>query len=347
MSLHATTTPTGIDAVGRDRATNLGASRSRETPAERRARRAARAFLLERTREALRGPRQDANDAAWLDDCLDAVADAAADEIGGTRTFDLAFGLAPRRLGRGPLASEAAAREALDAAAETLLPGWRPGRWRVDEAVRVLLLTALEEAAIPAMLARLLRHADLGEQLALYRALALLPCDDAVVGCARQGLRSNVRAVFEAIAHDNPWPARHLDDDGWNQLVLKALFVGSALAPIRGLDERAAPELATMLIDYAHERRAAGRTIDVELWRALGPFATLRALAPFLPAGERAHARWPDDASSAAFALAAHASADEALRELAAACAPRAGEIGAGRLGWADVGTPDGTERAG
>jgi hypothetical protein len=62
-------------------------------------------------------------------------------------------------------------------------------------------------------------------------------------------------------------------------MVLKALFVGSTLAPIVGLDERANADLARMLCDYAHERWSASRPVSPELWRCVGPFAT----GPLLP----------------------------------------------------------------
>lgn len=82
-----------------------------------------------------------------------------------------------------------------------------------------------------------------------------------------------MKVVFEAVAHGNPYPAEQLADEAWNQMVLKALFVGSALHPIMGLDQRANPALARMLGDYAHERWAARRDISPELWRCVGPFA--------------------------------------------------------------------------
>ena len=56
-------------------------------------------------------------------------------------------------------------------------------------------------------------------------------------------------------------------------MVLKALFIGTPLWPIVGLDERANSTLATMLVNYAHERWAAHRTVSPELWRCVGPFA--------------------------------------------------------------------------
>jgi hypothetical protein len=61
-------------------------------------------------------------------------------------------------------------------------------------------------------------------------------------------------------------------------MVLKALFVGSALWPIVGLDTRSNPALARMLRDYAHERWAASRPVSPELWRCVGPHATGAAL---------------------------------------------------------------------
>ena len=87
--------------------------------------------------------------------------------------------------------------------------------------------------------------------------------------------------VFEAVVHRNPFPRAMFDQNAWNQMVLKALFIGSRLDPIQGLDERANPDLASMLVDYAHERWAAGRPVSPELWRCVGPFADERALDAF------------------------------------------------------------------
>jgi hypothetical protein len=88
-----------------------------------------------------------------------------------------------------------------------------------------------------------------------------------------------MRAAFEAVAHRNPYPVERFPENAWNHMVLKALFVGSRLHPIQGLDERANPQLARMLCDYAHERWAAGRPVSPELWRCVGPHADEAALA--------------------------------------------------------------------
>ena len=65
--------------------------------------------------------------------------------------------------------------------------------------------------------------------------------------------------------------------------MLKALFVDAALHPIVGLDARANPTLARMLLDFADERRAAGRPVPAELWRCTLPFATPARLARHAP----------------------------------------------------------------
>jgi hypothetical protein len=115
--------------------------------------------------------------------------------------------------------------------------------------------------------------ADLGELVALYQSLPLLPHPEAFVERAAEGIRSNMKAVFEAVALRNPYPADRLSEDAFNQLVLKCLFVESPLHLVVDVDRRVNSALARMLVDYAHERWAAGRPVSAELWRCVGPVA--------------------------------------------------------------------------
>jgi hypothetical protein len=188
----------------------------------------------------------------------------------------ITLGLIPRRLGRADLALG----EADLAAANEARPGWTPKGWSVDGAARVLTLlrTAARRNDFPELFQRLCRTADVAEAIALYRGLPLYPQAERLEPQAAEGVRSSMGPVFEAVAHNNPYPRDHFGEHRWNHMILKALFVGSALAPVQGLDERANPELAQMLRDYAHERRAAGRPISPELWRCIGPFAEGEAL---------------------------------------------------------------------
>ena len=110
-----------------------------------------------------------------------------------------------------------------------------------------------------------------------------------------------MRPVFEAVAHRNPYPREQFDEEAWNQMVVKAFFIGSELWPIQGLDERRNADLARMLIDLAHERRAAARPVSPELWRCVGRFADaamLEDLAQVLESENEPERR------AAAFALA-------------------------------------------
>ena len=72
----------------------------------------------------------------------------------------------------------------------------------------------------------------MGESVALQKALALLADPQAHMHWAREGIRSNLKVVYEAIVLRNPYPARHFDETGWNQMVSKTFFMESPLEEI-------------------------------------------------------------------------------------------------------------------
>jgi hypothetical protein len=193
------------------------------------------------------------------------------------RGFFLAISLVHRRIGKADLDLSAADI----AEAETARPGWRPAGWSLDQAARVFLL--LMAGGAPAQFAERLEQlfvtADVGELIAFYRGLPLYPDQPRYVERAAEGVRTNMRAVFEAVAHNNPYPVEQFSEHRWNQMVVKALFIGSSLHPIQGLERRWNPDLMRMLCDYAHERWAAGRPVSYELWRGVGPHADGAAIA--------------------------------------------------------------------
>ncbi len=147
--------------------------------------------------------------------------------------------------------------------------GWVPNNWTIDQVGRTLLLLALpnENADVYLQtLEQLFNAADMGELIALYQALPLLTHPEKLQKRAAEGVRSNMVAVFNAIALNNPYPSQYLDNLAWNQMVVKTLFVGSPLNQIQGLQQRANPQLSQMLTDYASERQAAKRTVPPEIW---------------------------------------------------------------------------------
>jgi hypothetical protein len=141
---------------------------------------------------------------------------------------------------------------------------------RASEGRGQLLLAAIEaspaERHVP-VVAELYRTGELREQEAVLRALPRLPAPERFVAVGIEAVRQNAVSVIEAIACDNPYPARHFPEEAFNQMVLKCLFNGLALGRIVDLGKRRTPELQRMVAGYASERRAAGRTVpdDVDL----------------------------------------------------------------------------------
>lgn len=246
------------------------------------------------------------------------------------RNLFLAISLVHRRIGKTDLDLSKVDVAAAGSARE----GWRPAGWSLDQAARVFLLLAADGAPdrFAMRLEQLFATADVGELIAFYRGLPLYPDQKRYVDRAGEGLRTNMKAVFEAVAHRSPYPAEQFSEGRWNQMVLKALFIGSALQPIDGLERRWNPELSRMLCDYAHERWAAGRPVSYELWRGVGVHADKAAiddLARVLESGA------PIERQAAALALGDSPLA-EAARVLESDSALAAAVRG-GQISWAGL----------
>jgi len=139
----------------------------------------------------------------------------------------------------------------------------------VDEVCRTaLLLHAVEHLTasehVPFIHDVYLRG-DNNERQALLRSLSLLPDPGRFLDTAVEACRTNVQTIFEAIACDNPYPSRYFPEPNFNQMVLKACFIGSPLERVIDLEKRITPDLIRMAEDYASERRAAGRPVPEEL----------------------------------------------------------------------------------
>ena len=261
---------------------------------------------------------------AWLDGAIGKVATGAAD-----RDVYLAVSLVSRKIGKSDLALTEADR----ANAEAARPGWRPDDWSADQAARLLLVLAIGDAERMASLVdQLCTTADVAELITFYRGLPLYPEPERYSARAREGARSNMKAVFNAVAHRNPYPRENFDEAAWNQMVLKALFIGSPLWPIQGLDERSNPALAQMLCNYAHERWAAHRSVSPELWRCVGRHADAEAVKDL----ERV-LRTGSQVERCAATLALADCKLPGSNELIAAFPGLSNEIDAGRLSWSDI----------
>jgi hypothetical protein len=129
------------------------------------------------------------------------------------------------------------------------------------------------EVPFAARVAAVVRQGSTAEQIATFRGLSLYPEPGSLLAVAGQAVRSAPRAVFEALAHDNAYPAAHFDDALWNEMIVRALRLGCRLSPIEGLDDRRNADLADRLVAFVHERRSAHRSVNPDVWRCIGPFA--------------------------------------------------------------------------
>lgn len=182
------------------------------------------------------------------------------------RRLAIALGLTGRKLQRLDLPWRA---ESL-AAAQALRPAWQPQFWSTDEAARVVLLLAAhrgDDHAFSARLDRLCVTAEITEHVSYMKGLAIFPAAGRLLARAREGVRSSIAPVFEAVACRNPYPRDYFDTDAWNQMVVKCVFGGTPLAAIVGLRERRNPELILMLRDLVAERQAAARPLPPEVHR--------------------------------------------------------------------------------
>lgn len=263
---------------------------------------------------------------AWVRDQL-----ARIGEPTNRVALAMAIGLAPRRLGTASLTLDGAEQEA----AVALVTGLDTRHWTIDQAARILFLLAAfdgDEEAFVTRLEMVQRDGELGEQIALLRGLALFPAPQRLMAIAGEGIRSAMQPVFEAIAHHNPYPVAYFSEPMWNQMVVKTLFIDSRLGPIQGLDDRRNADLARMLVDYAHERWAASRSVSPELWRCVGPFASDDYFSDLMRVFRSADTT---ERKAAALAL-AECPMPQALTALETVPTLWR-DIRAGRVGWNDV----------
>lgn len=268
----------------------------------------------------------DAN-AEWFRDRLSSLETDLSD-----KTFDLTFGMIPRKLGKDDLQLSADDLATANAARS----GWNPAQWSVDVAARIMILIELSKVSGSSFAERfkqLHRTADVGELLALYSGLPLYAAPEVLVEQTALGLRTNIKAEFEAIAHRNPFPMEQFEENPWNNMVLKSLFIGVMLEPIQGLDERANPELARILRDYSHERWAADRFVSPELWRCIGPFAKDEYLDDFQKVVDEGN---QTEKKGVALALAS-APASEKKDSLTAQLSEFSAAIESGELTWTAI----------
>ena len=180
--------------------------------------------------------------------------------------FFMAFSQASRYFSKKPLLLNKEQKSK----ANELEEGFKPDTWDQLQTARSLLMLfypADDASKWLVTFQKLFETADVHEQQSLYAALPIMPFPEAMTERAIEGLRTNMTSVFDAIVLNNPFPYTYLSESSWNQMVVKSVFLQRPLYKIYNVDLRANQNLTSILIDFAHERRAAGRTFTPELWR--------------------------------------------------------------------------------
>ena len=152
--------------------------------------------------------------------------------------------------------------------------------WPVVRLARVWLLMNIPKVAqadYVRLIEPLFMYGDMEELTALYSALPVYHYPEVWVARCKEGVRSNIGPVRHAIMVNNPYPADFLEEEAWNQLVLKAFFTEEDVSMIVGLKRRNNRQLALALTDYAYERYAAKRDINPMLWILVSSYIDERA----------------------------------------------------------------------
>lgn len=177
--------------------------------------------------------------------------------------FGAAFAGARRRLGHTAIS--------VDSEQDDWLPPLSAGSYQptLDIWGRICLLLRATESLPPEESTILIHETyargDNHERQAIMRGLPVLPDPVRYLSLAVEACRTNVRTVFESIACHNTYPFDYFADSNFNQMVLKALFIGSSLKSIVGLQQRQNPQLHRMARDFASERQAAGRPVPEDI----------------------------------------------------------------------------------
>ncbi len=241
------------------------------------------------------------------------------------------FVMVPRKTGNKSLMAPVEITEKIS----VLAPGFTLQDWTIDRLTRFWLLMQIpssNKSLYHNKIDTLFNAAEMNEQVALYSSLFILNYPADWQSRCAEGIRSNIGTVLEAIMYNNPYPSQNLDENAWNQMVLKAFFTEKYVNRIIGLDERANAELASILIDYADERWSAHRTVNPQLWRLLSGFID-EPMIPYFQKLLNSNLL----ADNQAAALACYRSSNEAAKDLLKAYPDLINQIQQNKLSWSNL----------
>jgi hypothetical protein len=159
------------------------------------------------------------------------------------------------------------------------------GHWRIDEALKVLLLAESvgDEDGASQRLFEIYDQGDSEARVACLRALNFtLDAPHGGLTLVYDAGRTYLTELMGAAWCHNPFSSTHLTDEEYRKAVLKSLFCDLPVDGFLGLEERADSELARSLCEYANEREAAGRPVPYAVWAISARFPQPGLVARFI-----------------------------------------------------------------
>ena len=144
--------------------------------------------------------------------------------------------------------------------------------WTVTDAARIILLAEIfsfNSFSADELFRLCYRYSDGGERASLLKGLSLLELRDQSINFLIDVARTNSLEIFSALVYKNPWVVVKFPVSAYNQIVLKALFMGVNIIHLEGLRAARNSELGRMTADYVQERLDAGRVIPESSWLAV------------------------------------------------------------------------------
>lgn len=146
------------------------------------------------------------------------------------------------------------------------------GTWNIDEAARIILLQTYIDSVQSNrydIVWQAYRIGDENEKTAYIKGLCNLDPEGELLDIALHTGRTNNVNLFSAIALHNPYPGKYYDNRAFEQLVLKALFLGLNIIHIKSLQQRLHSDLSNKCMDLVRERLAADRSPPNSIWLAI------------------------------------------------------------------------------
>jgi hypothetical protein len=144
---------------------------------------------------------------------------------------------------------------------------------QVSELIRICFLAQVLNHHPALTISKVIKNyyqaGDSSEKSALLKGLSGLDPKGEAVNLAVNAARCNSADEFSALAINNGYPSKHFQDLNFNQLVLKALFMGLPIDGFVGLNNRLSTSLSNMCFSYAVEQALAERIPPASLWLAV------------------------------------------------------------------------------